>query len=1519
MARNTSWEKWLSLERRLQDGGCALIDSSVATEVERHAGPESMDPLAWSGLCALTHPDEVKAAHAMSLHAGGDIVVANTYAANRNVMDEAGKGELAGKAAREAVALAKAAREEVGKNDALIAGSVSCHPPAMPVGAELGAGKWPPPSKERENLATHCSILAEAGVDLLVVEMVFDTFHAKMALDAACSVGLPVILSFAIPLPADSRHGKRVASDLLEGAALTVGGTGDIPLSEAVYQLTTDRPSIVAVCIHHTHLRFVGPALQAVRDGGWQGAVGGYPMQGTFHSPHWEFENMDYAVLPAAAAVWAREYGARVFGVGCGLNANHLTGLNCMREVLASFAESYRHSDLHRLIRSGSGLPPIAGGVDHIDSYGFAPLHWAARQGDVAAVQALLDAGADTTVQDAMGRTPACIAAVRGDTALRRLLQKRAQGPRKVFTVRLMSPDEPLGLDLLSTEGGVLITGVGSSGAGARAGVEPGMLKSIDGQPVAGLPDVVAAMGAAKRAKRTAFPVCVQVRVRYDEGTPVEVLRDLVISGRVGVRKGSLGKVVSPLAEKGTRIVVDVPRCDDRSGPIGAHPCEIAPVLSAEVGNADVCGVYCSSWSSCPITVTRRSPGGYHADTKNPGVISVRGTSVTFRAKNEEGMSGEAFPSAILWDNGCVWSRKDAFPQLVSTAPVPMAKPSIDHSFRKNISWAVGKLSRKLDRDSSSQSPSPPLSVSPTESGSPRVAKSSEDFSHPATLHQAVEEGDVDAVQKLLGEEGCDIDCLDSRRRTPLHIAAEHGLAEITEILLERGANTTIRDDQNLTAADVAAARRKLGLRMRLKESEQGPRQSCRIVLNDPAEQLGLDLQNSRTAVRITAVNPNSAGGRAGCKPGTLLAVENTPVKSLRDVVDVVGALKRNNVLSFTFLIQGHAPPRCPSGHTMERLHGAPVGLRAYMPMEGELALCCDICETEEDLQDKRDGYYHCDECEHDVCIPCAALAEYSVAKRVEVLTDLIVAGQVAVPAGAIGKVVGVHATSDDGRRIVIQTRRCDGREGPIGAMAHELVPVSDATPSPPASPAAVPADVPGTPTPLTQLWRVVWSPGVRVRSRPGTDGEHIEWKRTGECVSVIERRACWVRLDPATMRGNHDEYWMLINGKEIGLGKLLEPVDQPLSDPSSPSPSSHPSPLIPTVSDYPGAVSDPGDAQPTVPFPSSAPTPTPPEGIFEDEGPSDQARYRARWHQHLREHSGENLSREIKDAARVWAVSDMHVDHKENMRWLETLPEFDEDGVPYSTGILICAGDVCTKIEMLRKALVLMRDRFQAVFYCVGNHELWQWGKESPDSVEKFFEILTLCAEVGVHTTPAILPSSGASGGPLCIVPLQSWYKSGFIEEEGETLDRMIEIFDGACKWPPSVGDARKERNSLHDGIGDFFLSLNAPILRAAPAWHSKRATVISFSHFIPRPELFSGYRRLGRVMGCTELDDQITVLDSTVHVFGHSHLDVDEVAEGRRYVQHNLGYPRDRSGDKFVKCVWFGSSPMPFRPAGP
>lgn len=256
----------------------------------------------------------------------------------------------------------------------------------------------------------------------------------------------------------------------------------------------------------------------------------------------------------------------------------------------------------------------------------------------------------------------------------------------------------------------------------------------------------------------------------------------------------------------------------------------------------------------------------------------------------------------------------------------------------------------------------------------------------------------------------------------------------------------------------------------------------------------------------------------------------------------------------------------------------------------------------------------------------------------------------------------------------------------------------------------------------------------------------------------------------------------------------------------------------------------------------------------------------------------------------RVFAVSDLHADFPDNFTLLKNISDSD-----FKDDVLIIAGDVADRLERISSTLSLMREKFKEIFYVPGNHELWVRG-ESGNSIEKFHTILAVCQDIGVRTAPAGI-------GIFFIVPLFSWYEENYSREDIPNLDAELKAWGDFryCKWPDGMSS-----------VSDYMLSLNST--QVAPA----NSIVISFSHFLPREELLPPgdrlrFKGLPRVAICEGLERRIRRLGSSAHVFGHSHINLNVVIDGVRYIQNALLYPRERNllssaGRRF----WAGGGPL-------
>ena len=135
---------------RLANGELILIDGATGTDIERRGVP--MVENAWCGVSALTHGDDVRAVHRAHIDAGAELIIANTYASSRHLLARAGEEQHFVEINRRAVELAIEARDQAGRPEVLVAGSMS---------TSRQGGPFPDVEVARVNFAEQGIILAE--------------------------------------------------------------------------------------------------------------------------------------------------------------------------------------------------------------------------------------------------------------------------------------------------------------------------------------------------------------------------------------------------------------------------------------------------------------------------------------------------------------------------------------------------------------------------------------------------------------------------------------------------------------------------------------------------------------------------------------------------------------------------------------------------------------------------------------------------------------------------------------------------------------------------------------------------------------------------------------------------------------------------------------------------------------------------------------------------------------------------------------------------------------------------------------------------------------------------------------------------------------------------------------------------------------------------------------------------------------------------------------------------------------
>jgi 5-methyltetrahydrofolate--homocysteine methyltransferase len=159
--------------------GPVLTDGAWGTELQKRGLAPGQPPEAWN----LTHPDEVLAVGRAYVEAGSRILLTNTFGANRIRLAEAGLADQVQILNRRGVELS---RQAAGAGVAVFA-SIG------PTGKLLVAGEVTP-EQVRSAFEEQAAALAEAGADGLVVETMTNLEEARLALSAAKSTGLPVVV-----------------------------------------------------------------------------------------------------------------------------------------------------------------------------------------------------------------------------------------------------------------------------------------------------------------------------------------------------------------------------------------------------------------------------------------------------------------------------------------------------------------------------------------------------------------------------------------------------------------------------------------------------------------------------------------------------------------------------------------------------------------------------------------------------------------------------------------------------------------------------------------------------------------------------------------------------------------------------------------------------------------------------------------------------------------------------------------------------------------------------------------------------------------------------------------------------------------------------------------------------------------------------------------------------------------------------------------------------------------------------
>ena len=176
-----------TLEKLLANGPI-VTDGGWGTQLQIRGLGTGECPDAWN----LTNADKVREVAALYVEAGSDVILTNTFGANRFMLERHGLADQVEAINKAGVQISKDAAGEKAKVFASMG----------PSGVVLMMGQVPPEELQAA-FEVQAKAMADAGADGIVIETMADPDEAKLAVAAAKATGLPVVASMVFDSGAD--------------------------------------------------------------------------------------------------------------------------------------------------------------------------------------------------------------------------------------------------------------------------------------------------------------------------------------------------------------------------------------------------------------------------------------------------------------------------------------------------------------------------------------------------------------------------------------------------------------------------------------------------------------------------------------------------------------------------------------------------------------------------------------------------------------------------------------------------------------------------------------------------------------------------------------------------------------------------------------------------------------------------------------------------------------------------------------------------------------------------------------------------------------------------------------------------------------------------------------------------------------------------------------------------------------------------------------------------------------------
>ena len=200
--------------REIPSNRILVLDGAMGTMIQQYGLREedfrgarfanhSFDLKGCNDVLSLTAPFVVRDIHRKYLEAGADIIETNTFNAQRISMGDFGLQDSCREINLAAVQIARQCAEEYStpEKPRFVAGSIG--PTSKTFVSEEGKDKEQFATALREAYAEQIQALVDGGVDVLLIETIFDTQNARIAFEEAKRIApeMPVMMSFSVSTP----------------------------------------------------------------------------------------------------------------------------------------------------------------------------------------------------------------------------------------------------------------------------------------------------------------------------------------------------------------------------------------------------------------------------------------------------------------------------------------------------------------------------------------------------------------------------------------------------------------------------------------------------------------------------------------------------------------------------------------------------------------------------------------------------------------------------------------------------------------------------------------------------------------------------------------------------------------------------------------------------------------------------------------------------------------------------------------------------------------------------------------------------------------------------------------------------------------------------------------------------------------------------------------------------------------------------------------------------------------------